>query len=253
MAWLVAVALLAVAAVGADVRAGVGSDDGVVGIAYLPGLLNTDRFALLPPPPTAPPTTPGQGTPTSQPTQPTQPPPDPTPLPPDGSAPALYVSPTATGTGDGSFDAPWTLQQALSQPAALDPGDIVWLRGGTYTGTAFSDPSLGRVSFTCGTRGTAEAPIVFRNHRDERVTIDGEGNEVALFVQNCSHTWFWGLEVMSSAPVRTPSRAYIYVTAPDVKFINMILHDLADGIDLWTAATDAGQRRQLFRRSRYSA
>jgi len=235
MAWLVAVALLALAAVGADVRAGVGSDDGVVGIAYLPGLLNTDRFAL-PPPPTAPPITPTLETPSAEPTPPT---PDPTPVPPDEAAPAHYVSPTATGAGDGSFDAPWTLQQALSQPAALDPGDVVWLRGGTYTGTAFSDPSLGRVSFTCGTRGTAEAPIVFRNHRDERVTIDGEGNEVALFVQNCSHTWFWGLEVMSSAPVRTPSRAYIYVTAPDVKFINMILHDLADGINLWTAATDA--------------
>ncbi len=153
--------------------------------------------------------------------------------------PGFYVSTTATGAGDGSFDAPWTLQQALSQPATLRPGDVVWLRGGTYSGTYTTDPSLGRISFSCGTHGTAAAPIIFRNYRDERVTIDGENNTIVLFVQQCSHTWFWGLEVMSSAAVRTPSRAFIYCTAPNVKFINMILHDLADGIDLWTAATNA--------------
>ena len=72
-----------------------------------------------------------------------------------------------------------------------------------------------------------------------RVTLDGEANEVVLFAQDCSFTLFWGLEVMSSAPVRTPSRSYIYGTAPDLKFINMFLHDMADGIDLWTTATNA--------------
>ncbi|MEO8082926.1 MAG: hypothetical protein ABI780_03830, partial [Ardenticatenales bacterium] len=165
--------------------------------------------------------------------------PAPTLRPPDEAAPSHYVSPAASGAGDGSIDAPWTLQQALGQPAALKAGDVVWLRGGTYTGLFAADPSLGRISFSCGTHGTADAPIVFRAYRDERATIDGAGNEIALFVQNCSFTWFWGLEVMSSAPVRTPSRSFIYVTAPNVRFINMILHDLADGIDLWTAATDA--------------
>lgn len=182
--------------------------DLAVGVNYLPGLLNGAGFK---------------------------------PSSPVVDAPGFFVSATATatGSGDGSFADPWTLQQALSQPRALKPGAVVWLRGGTYTGTFAVDPSLGRISFACGTQGTAAEPIVFRNHQDERVTIDGEGNEVVLFVQNCSHTWFWGLEVMSSAAVRTASRAYIYVTAPNVKFINMILHDMADGIDLWTTATNA--------------
>ncbi len=224
--------LLAMTAAAAEVGASAGSDD-VVGIAYLPGLLTDGRFAPLPMTPTIAPQRTAPTTPTRSPA------PSPTPPPPAEAAPAHFVSSSATGTGDGSFDAPWSLQQALSQPASLKPGDIVWLRGGTYTGTHITDPSLGRISFACGTHGTAANPIVFRNHNDERVTIDGEGNEVALFVQNCSHTWFWGLEVMSSAPVRTPSRSYIYVTAPDMKFINMILHDMGDGIDLWTTATDA--------------
>jgi hypothetical protein len=149
-----------------------------------------------------------------------------------------YVAASAAG-GDGSFDRPWTLQEALNHPAALKPGETVWLRGGTYAATHLVDPSLGRISFLCNTHGSQGAPIVFRNYRGERAVIDGENNSVALFVQNCSHTWFWGLEVMSSAPVRSSARAYVYVTAPDVKFINMILHDMADGIDLWTTARNA--------------
>ncbi|MFN8423935.1 MAG: hypothetical protein U0470_11345 [Anaerolineae bacterium] len=220
-ALLVLALLLAPTAAGAESVGRADGGDDVVGTTYLPGLPNAGRFASPPTPPPTPKPTPTTATPPAE------------------AAPGHYVSSSATGSGDGSFDAPWTLQQALGQPAALKPGDIVWVRGGTYTGTFAADPSLGRISFSCGTNGTAAAPIVFRNYLDERVTIDGAANEVALFVQNCSHTWFWGLEVMSSAPVRTPSRAYIYCTAPNVKFINMILHDLADGIDLWTTATDA--------------
>jgi hypothetical protein len=149
------------------------------------------------------------------------------------------VAASAVSGGDGSIDRPWTLQEALNQPAALEPGDTVWLRGGTYSATNLVDPSLGRISYLCNTRGSPGAPIVFRNYPHERAVIDGEDNMLGRFVQNCSHTWFWGLEVVSSAPDRSPSRAYIYVTAPDVKFINMILHDMADGIDLWTTARNA--------------
>ncbi|MBK8540623.1 MAG: hypothetical protein IPL60_11530 [Ardenticatenia bacterium] len=168
-----------------------------------------------------------------------EPTPSPSSPPPFVPAAEFFVAAAASGSGDGSLERPWTLQQALSQPASLKAGGLVWLRGGTYAATWKTDPSLGRISFSCGTHGTAEAPIVFRNYRDERVTIDGEANEVVLFAQDCSFTWFWGLELMSSAPVRTPSRSYIYGTAPDLKFINMFLHDMADGIDLWTTATNA--------------
>lgn len=178
--------------------------------AYLPGLL---RSAGFPAPAT----------------------PAPAPGPPAGH----FVSAEAAAGGNGSFERPWTLQAALDQPAGLEPGETVWLRRGTYTGTHLVDASLGRISFLCRTSGQPGAPIVFRNFPGERAVIDGEQDNVALFVQSCSHTWFWGLEVMSSSPLRSPNRAYVYVTAPEVKFINMLLHDMADGIDLWTAATNA--------------
>jgi DEAD/DEAH box helicase domain-containing protein len=46
----------------------------------------------------------------------------------------FYVSPTASGSGTGSFSNPWQLQTALNQPSAVHAGDTIWLRGGTYSG-----------------------------------------------------------------------------------------------------------------------
>ena len=48
----------------------------------------------------------------------------------------FYAAPNGSPSGTGSIGSPWTLQTALNQPAALNPGDTVWLRGGTYTGTS---------------------------------------------------------------------------------------------------------------------
>ncbi|MBE0645892.1 MAG: T9SS type A sorting domain-containing protein [Bacteroidetes bacterium] len=163
-----------------------------------------------------------------------------------GIASSFYVAPGAAPMGTGSIDSPWTLQTALDQPDALLPGDTVWLRGGTYTNTVTWDPAYGNISFVCNTNGSVDAPIVFRNYRNERATLDGEMNQIVLylgaansFTSGCSNTWFWGIEVMSSAAVRASWRSYIQCLAPNIKFINMVLHDMADGIDLWNAAKGA--------------
>src|SRR5580704_17034433 len=49
-----------------------------------------------------------------------------------------YVAPGGTSQGTGSLDRPWDLQTALSQPASVQPGDTIWVRGGTYI-SAISD------------------------------------------------------------------------------------------------------------------
>lgn len=152
---------------------------------------------------------------------------------------SFFVSESAGNSGDGSFTNPWKLQTAFDQPVKLKPGDTVWLRAGNYSNTSLIDPSLGAISYNCKTNGKQGQPIIFRNYNNERVTLDGKNNQILLFLGNCSYTWFWGLEMMSSAPQRKPDRSYIYCTAPDLKFINLILHDLADGIDLWNAAKQA--------------
>src|SRR6202158_1959007 len=83
----------------------------------------------------------------------------------------FYVSPTASGSGTGSFSNPWQLQTALDQPAAVHPGDTIWLRGGTYAGI-----------FTGRLVGTSSAPITVRQYAGERAIIDGgNSNGAAIF------------------------------------------------------------------------
>ena len=162
------------------------------------------------------------------------------------SAANFYVSPTgttSTAPGTGTITNPWALQTALSQPAAVHPGDTIWLRGGTYTG-----------NFTSYLTGTSSLPIVVRQYPGERATLDGNVNPgesgssaPVLYVHNWGgYTWYWGFEVMNSSPVRTdtPECTYcrgdgIFVSGPGTKIINVIVHDTGQGITFWSSAVDA--------------
>ncbi len=157
-------------------------------------------------------------------------------------ATAFYVSSTATGTGDGSMGNPWKLQQALNAPAAIsNPSDTVWiwLKGGIYT-NQFDAQS----SFSCFTKGTSIAPIIFRNYNQERVTIDGQlPFSLACVLGNCRYTWFWGIEFVNSSTFdRDHSNqdrlGNVYCTAENMKFINLIVHDMGSGLDTWKTAAN---------------
>ncbi|MFN0213124.1 MAG: T9SS type A sorting domain-containing protein [Saprospiraceae bacterium] len=152
-------------------------------------------------------------------------------------AASFYVSTNATASGNGSFDKPWQLQTALNHPAALHPGDTVWIKGGVYT-NAFD----AQTSFSCYTHGTADAPIVFRNYKDESVTLDGQLlYSLYIGLGNCSYTWFWGLEITNSGSVDRNHNipGGITCTAEHIKFINMIVHDTGSGLDVWKTAKNS--------------
>src|SRR3954466_9134387 len=52
---------------------------------------------------------------------------------PPGSHVGYYVATDGTSSGDGSTDNPWNMPTALSGAGgAIQPGDTVWVRGGTY-------------------------------------------------------------------------------------------------------------------------
>jgi hypothetical protein len=160
----------------------------------------------------------------------------------------FFASPagaTSTAPGTGTITNPWALQTALAQPAAVHPGDTIWLRGGKYTG-----------NFTSYLTGTALAPIKVRQYAGERATLDGNVNPAvlgtiapALAVSNGAYTWFWGFEVMNSNPNRwnptsgsNPSDARnrgIYMTVPGTKIINCVIHDTGQGIESWQGAVNA--------------
>jgi hypothetical protein len=155
-----------------------------------------------------------------------------------------YVSPTGSAQGDGSLAHPWDLKTALgdntkstSPNRAIQPGDTVWVLGGTYAGDLYSTLT-----------GTADKPIIVRNYQGQRATIDhpqGTGLTVGG-----SYVWFWGLEFTSSNPDRysdqtgswpsdIPYRDAVYVKDPTgVKFINSVVHEGGNGFALWSPGVD---------------
>jgi hypothetical protein len=132
------------------------------------------------------------------------------------------VAPSGTSAGDGSAARPWDLASVLAgQQRKVQPGDTVWLRGGTYRG-----------SFTSALTGTASAPILVRQYPGERATLDG-----SLLV-NGSYTWYWGFEV-ANTNTGTQDVIGISVAGPANKFINLVSHDHSgNGFFLATSGPD---------------
>ena len=143
-----------------------------------------------------------------------------------------YASPTGSSTGDGSRR-PWDIQTALhGGNGKVQPGDTVWLRGGTYTSTTPINSTLA---------GTASAPVVVRQYPGERAMLDARGatsptNRGDFFTASGDYSTFWGFEVMDSDPDRsTDTRPNVIVVhASHVKLINLIVHD--GGIGFYTFA-----------------
>jgi len=77
------------------------------------------------------------------------------------TAKVYYVSPMGKDTNDGSIKKPFlTISKAVEQ---LSPGDIVYLREGSY----HEEVQLK------GVKGTVDKPIVIRPYQEEKVIIDG--------------------------------------------------------------------------------
>jgi hypothetical protein len=161
---------------------------------------------------------------------PATPPPAPTPTPTPTPSPTpspmphagYFVSATGTSGGAGSIDSPWNLATALNGGnGKVQPGDTIWLRGGTYRGT-----------FKNALNGTAAAPIVVRQYPGERATVDGFIDAYG------SYTWFWGFEIAQSNPVSTSERG-IDARGPGERFINLVVHDVGgSGIGFWMEDVD---------------
>lgn len=128
--------------------------------------------------------------------------------------------------GYGTIDNPLSLVDALSW-SKINPGDTVYLRGGTYTGL-----------FTSSLSGTSENPIIIRPYPGERPIIDGKLNIYG------SNTHWYGLEIIDSDMPRTspyagdvgdipPSGLEVYATG--VKLYNCIFHDNR-GPGFWASA-----------------
>lgn len=142
----------------------------------------------------------------------------------------FHVRPGGLPSGDGSPGSPWDLQTALNNPPAVQPGDTIWLHGGTYRGT-----------FESNLRGTALAPILVRSYPGEWAVFDNGGSNDTAFWLKGSHTWFWGLEVSNTGPTPTRNEGGVNFASSDGnKLINAIIHDAgSSGINPYSSASNA--------------
>lgn len=151
-------------------------------------------------------------------------------LPKISGARAFYAAPDGLPTNDGSLTKPIDLGTVLSSTGPVAPGDTVWLRGGTYKGP-----------FKSTLNGADDAPILVRQYEGERAVIDGASKGAPALTVEGSWTWYWGFEITDSGTQRVTTaegtqpkdlmRARgIVATGSNVRFINLIVHDLAGGI-----------------------
>ncbi|MGH7603731.1 MAG: hypothetical protein ACRENK_07020 [Gemmatimonadaceae bacterium] len=136
-----------------------------------------------------------------------------------------FVTVNGSQTGDGSAANPWNLATALAQPGIVQPGDTIWMHGGTYKG-----------NFVSTLTGSANAPVILRQFPGERATVDGR------FDINGQYAYYWGFEVTDSDPQRVAvdsgsrpadlprNMVTVYVSGPFNKIINLVIHDMGDGL-----------------------
>lgn len=159
-----------------------------------------------------------------------------------------FVSPDGTPSGRGTPDSPWDIASALDGRQPVQPGDTVWLAGGTYR---HPDRSVDSPGFVIRLKGEPDRPIHIRPRPGERVTIDG-----GLSVQAPSdYLWIWELEILVSENFTLPRRVEEPGSHPKTygrpwgglhihagrgcKYIHLVIHDCAQGVSFWRGATDS--------------
>jgi len=148
----------------------------------------------------------------------------------------FFVSTIGSSVANGSIDDPWDLSTAFSHPAAVAPGDRIWIEGGTYPLAE---------TLTSNLNGSDGLPIYVRAKPGERVTFDCAPAVAATPGSECldlkgSHTWYWGLELTNTSTERstvvsggTPNLRGIGINSsagPGTKLINMVVHDVGTSI-----------------------
>lgn len=159
-----------------------------------------------------------------------------------------HVAPNGKPDAAGTTDSPWDLETALSGKHKVAPGDTIWLAAGTYR---HPDRKLGSPGYVVRLAGQKDKPIHVRAARGARATLDG-----GLTVQQPStFLWIWDLEVLVSENFTMPREVHEPGSHPQsynrpwgglnvqagegCKYINLVIHDNAQGVSFWSGASDS--------------
>jgi hypothetical protein len=100
-----------------------------------------------------------------------------------------FVSTSGSSSGSGTITDPWDIVTAFAHPVVVEPGDTIWVRGGTYVGL-----------FTSSLAGSAGNLITVRNYNGERAILDANVTTSLAEAANDSQTT---LELSSAANLTT--------------------------------------------------
>lgn len=149
----------------------------------------------------------------------------------------FHVAPNGTPTGNGTRQAPWDLQTALSQkPETVNGGDTIWLRGGTYNGRFLST-----IKSTI-----ADSYITVMPYKGEKVTLNGNApseHEAVLNVRggqvifrDFEITWLGEFSRDENDENFRVSGGISHTSGQDCRFYNLVIHDVPGlGIGSWKA------------------
>jgi hypothetical protein len=148
-----------------------------------------------------------------------------------------YVAPTGSPDAAGTLVDPLDLATVLSAMGPVEPGQHVMLLEGTYLGRFISEAA-----------GAPDQAIVYFADPAARVTIDADtpGTGSALSLE-APWVEVHGLEITTSDDVRVSTEpgssditlaSGVTITAANVKLVNNVIHDVAQGVSFWSNAID---------------
>ena len=164
------------------------------------------------------------------------------------TAAEYYVSVTGKANNAGTKTASWDLASTLSGDRRVEPGDTIWVRAGIYK---HPDRRTGQKGYSVKLVGAENKPIQIRALLGERVAIDG-----GLHIENPSKfLWVWDLEIFvsenltqtrvakeSGSNPKTLARPWgslAILGGKSCKYINLVIHDNAQGVGFWKSAVDS--------------
>jgi hypothetical protein len=156
----------------------------------------------------------------------------------------------AAGSADakGTRESPWDLASALAGRQKLSPGDTLWIRGGTYR---HPDRGQGSPGFVVRLAGREGQPIHVRAEPGKRVTIDGgltveapatwiEIRDLEILVsENLSMSRTFPDPGSSPKSYDRPWGGLNVHSGQGCRYVNLVIHDNAQGISFWVGATDS--------------
>src|SRR5690606_8182553 len=114
----------------------------------------------------------------------------------------------------------------------VNPGDTIWIAGGTYVG-----------NFIAGLSGREGSPIIYRAVPGQEPILDGNTNNGANEVLriNGSYLWFWGLTISNSAS--SGNNYYkdgVFFGGANSKLVNCIIRNNGgNGVGFWQTAVNS--------------